>query len=280
MSCPHQFTLGADQLGVQLGDLVGGRLQDNVPLDLQRRLVVLATEPPCQVAFRVAVAQHVVDQLPRPGGVDQRPRCPDMGADGEDLGDRLGPCPLGATVDDLSSDDASFQAVQCLIDHGFADKYGMVSSNLIRPNEALTRAEMYTIIFEVLEILNSKMQPIKEKINNTRSCIVYHQNDSMKSIIRTLLAKFSILPSAHAQVTSINQFSDVKPTDPYYVPISLFIDKWGVLTGYPNGTLMGGQAATYGELVQILNASLDRFTETNDELKRLCREIEKENALK
>jgi len=81
------------------------------------------------------------------------------------------------------------------------------------------------------------------------------------------------------QVTSITQFSDVKPTDWAYQALSNLIERYGCVAGYPNGTYKGGQAMTRYEAAALLNACLDRVTEVTDELKRLMKEFEKELAV-
>ena len=81
------------------------------------------------------------------------------------------------------------------------------------------------------------------------------------------------------QVTSINQFSDVKPTDWAFQALSNLIERYGCVAGYPNGTYKGGQAMTRYEAAALLNACLDRITEVTDELKRLMAEFEKELAV-
>lgn len=78
------------------------------------------------------------------------------------------------------------------------------------------------------------------------------------------------------QVTSVNQFSDVKPTDWAYQALSNLVERYGCVAGYPNGTFKGGQAMTRFEAAALLNACLDRVTETTDELKRLQQEFSKE----
>jgi len=78
------------------------------------------------------------------------------------------------------------------------------------------------------------------------------------------------------QVTSVNQFSDVKPTDWAYQALSNLVDKYGCVAGYPNGTYKGGQAMTRYEAAALLNACLDRVTEQTDELKRLLDEFQQE----
>jgi len=85
--------------------------------------------------------------------------------------------------------------------------------------------------------------------------------------------------SEEEQVTSINQFSDVKPTDWAYQALSNLVERYGCVAGYPDGTYRGGQAMTRYEAAALLNACLDRITEVTDELKRLMKEFEKELAI-
>jgi hypothetical protein len=84
---------------------------------------------------------------------------------------------------------------------------------------------------------------------------------------------------AQNQVTSVNQFSDVKPTDWAFQALSNLVDRYGCVAGYPNGTFKGAQAMTRYEAAALLNACLDRITEVTDELKRLMAEFEKELAV-
>jgi hypothetical protein len=81
------------------------------------------------------------------------------------------------------------------------------------------------------------------------------------------------------QVTSINQFSDVRPTDWAYQALSNLIERYGCVAGYPDGTYRGGKAMTRYEAAALLNACLDRISEVTDELKRLMKEFEKELAV-
>ena len=85
--------------------------------------------------------------------------------------------------------------------------------------------------------------------------------------------------ASQEQVTSISQFSDVKPTDWAYQALSNLVDRYGCVAGYPNGTFKGGQAMSRYEAAALLNACLDRVTETTDELKRLMKEFQKELAV-
>ena len=83
---------------------------------------------------------------------------------------------------------------------------------------------------------------------------------------------------AQNQVTSVTQFSDVRPTDWAYQALSNLVEKYGCVAGYPNGTYKGGQAMTRYEAAALLNACLDRVTEVTDELQRLMDEFKAELA--
>ncbi len=78
------------------------------------------------------------------------------------------------------------------------------------------------------------------------------------------------------QVTSISQFSDVKPTDWAYQALNNLVTRYGCVAGYPDGTYRGGRAMTRFEAAALLNACLDRVTETTDELRKLLVEFEQE----
>ena len=84
---------------------------------------------------------------------------------------------------------------------------------------------------------------------------------------------------ADEQVTSISQFADVKPTDWAYQALTNLIERYGCVAGYPNGTFAGGKPITRFEAAALLNACLDRVTETTDELKKLLSEFQKELAI-
>nr|WP_216900316.1 iron uptake porin [Synechococcus sp. CCY 9618] len=91
--------------------------------------------------------------------------------------------------------------------------------------------------------------------------------------------RYALTPAGQEQVTSINQFGDVRPTDWAYQALTGLIERYGCVAGYPNGTYSGGQSMTRFEAAALLNACLDRITEVTDELKRLMAEFEKELAV-
>lgn len=80
------------------------------------------------------------------------------------------------------------------------------------------------------------------------------------------------------QVISINQFSDVYPTDWAYQALSNLVERYGCVAGFPNGTFAGGTSITRYEAAAILSACLDRVTEITDETKRLIDDFSDELA--
>jgi hypothetical protein len=85
--------------------------------------------------------------------------------------------------------------------------------------------------------------------------------------------------TSQEQVTSITQFTDVRPGDWAFQALTNLIERYGCVAGYPNGSFKGGQALSRYEAAALLNACLDRVTEVTDELKKLIKEFEQELAV-
>jgi hypothetical protein len=81
------------------------------------------------------------------------------------------------------------------------------------------------------------------------------------------------------QVSSVNQFSEVGPSDWAYQALSDLIQTYGCVAGYPDGNFHGQRAMTRYEAAALLNACLDRISETTDELRKLLKEFERELAV-
>ena len=82
--------------------------------------------------------------------------------------------------------------------------------------------------------------------------------------------------SSAEQVTSISQFSDVRPTDWAYQALTNLVERYGCVAGYPDGTYRGGASMTRYEAAALLNACLDRVTEVTDEIRKLQAEFKEE----
>ncbi len=64
-----------------------------------------------------------------------------------------------------------------------------------------------------------------------------------------------------AQVTSVSQLSDVKPTDWAFQALQSLVERYGCIAGYPDRTYRGNRALTRYEFAAGLNACLDRVNE-------------------
>jgi len=64
-----------------------------------------------------------------------------------------------------------------------------------------------------------------------------------------------------AQITSVSQLSDVQPTDWAFQALQSLVERYGCVTGYPDGTYRGNQNLSRYEFAAGLNACLDRVNE-------------------
>ncbi|MBD2520665.1 carbohydrate porin [Nostoc sp. FACHB-973] len=63
------------------------------------------------------------------------------------------------------------------------------------------------------------------------------------------------------QVTSVDQFTDVQPTDWAFQALQSLVERYGCVTGYPDSTFRGNRALTRYEFAQVLNTCLNRVNE-------------------
>lgn len=68
-------------------------------------------------------------------------------------------------------------------------------------------------------------------------------------------------PSTMDQVTSISQFTDVRPTDWAFQALQSLVERYGCIVGYPDKTYRGNRALTRYEFAAGLNACLDKIQE-------------------
>ena len=67
--------------------------------------------------------------------------------------------------------------------------------------------------------------------------------------------------SLQEQVPSVQQLSDVQPTDWAYEALQSLVQRYGCISGYPDSTFRGNSTLTRYEFAASLNACLDRITE-------------------
>ncbi|MEE3717589.1 iron uptake porin [Tumidithrix elongata RA019] len=68
-------------------------------------------------------------------------------------------------------------------------------------------------------------------------------------------------PIRKAQVTSVSQLSDVRPTDWAFTALQSLVERYGCIAGYPDLTYRGQRAMTRYEFAAGLNACLDKINE-------------------
>ncbi len=68
-------------------------------------------------------------------------------------------------------------------------------------------------------------------------------------------------PEEVAQVTSVSELSDVKPTDWAFSALQSLVERYGCIEGYPDRTYRGQRALSRFEFAAGLNACLDKINE-------------------
>ena len=88
------------------------------------------------------------------------------------------------------------------------------------------------------------------------------QNQNQTAVVP--FSTFQVIASddqEQAQVTSVSQLSDVRPTDWAFQALQSLVERYGCIAGYPDGTFRGNRAATRYELAAALNACLDQISD-------------------
>ncbi len=82
------------------------------------------------------------------------------------------------------------------------------------------------------------------------------------AVVKLEQPSFNQFPSSDAQqlaqFTSVTQFMDVRPSDDYFRALQSLVERWGCVTGYPDGTFRGEEALTRGDFVIMLDACLNQ----------------------
>ncbi len=85
---------------------------------------------------------------------------------------------------------------------------------------------------------------------------------------RAEITDFSLTTDAEAdsqesmeQITSVSQLTDVKPSDWAYESLRSLVERYGAISGYPDGYFRGNRSLTRYEFASALNTALKRFDE-------------------
>lgn len=89
---------------------------------------------------------------------------------------------------------------------------------------------------------------------------------SLVAALTTLILVITATASVTlAQVTSVNQYTDVSPGEYYYESLRSLTERYGCIAGYGDGTYRANTAMTRGEFANILNScllQLERFVQS------------------
>ncbi len=103
---------------------------------------------------------------------------------------------------------------------------------------------------------------ITNLIDRQESAVTLQQDLSAgSSPIRNLEVNKLAEPTDVAQVTSVSQLSDVKPTDWAFTALQSLVERYGCIAGYPDSTFRGKQSTSRYEFAAGLNACLDKINE-------------------
>ena len=69
------------------------------------------------------------------------------------------------------------------------------------------------------------------------------------------------IDQALSPITNVSQLADVQPTDWAFEALRALIERYGAISGYPDGTFRGNRAMTRYEFAAGLNAALERVNE-------------------
>jgi hypothetical protein len=116
------------------------------------------------------------------------------------------------------------------------------------PDKNVTRAESYVAMNRLLDAYNEMLATADAQKQSKRTY--------SPSSTPTVSDDFSI-----SQVTSVSQFSDVKPTAWYFNDLQSLVERYGCVAGYPNATFRAEQLVTRADYVAGINACLDRLNE-------------------
>jgi hypothetical protein len=143
----------------------------------------------------------------------------------------------------------------------------------------LIQSEGQRVIIPASELPASAKLPLEDNLLLAQSAVSENLNSensisgnsiSENAIPENLIAQDALnTPSTYAavdqmnigQVTSVDQLSDVQPTDWAYQALQSLVERYGCIVGYPDQTYRGNRALSRYEFAAGLNACLDRISE-------------------
>ncbi|MDR9896959.1 iron uptake porin [Aetokthonos hydrillicola Thurmond2011] len=115
------------------------------------------------------------------------------------------------------------------------------------------------------KLISQALSPVGEESPTSKSAD-FTQEDEINSVSNLLSGKKSPTSTPtdsteEEQVNSVSQLSDVKPGDWAFQALQSLVERYGVISGYPDQTFKGNRALTRYEFAAALNAAQDRLRE-------------------
>jgi len=123
-------------------------------------------------------------------------------------------------------------------------------------SEVKTQQKVFTVTFA------QEFNPVSHPQSPT---FISLQPDSDTSVsepsVSQLLTQIKTQSRPMGQVTSVSELSDVQPSDWAFEALRSLVERYGVISGYPDGTFRGNRPLSRYEFAAGLNAALDRVSE-------------------
>lgn len=144
---------------------------------------------------------------------------------------------------------------------GFTEIEALETFEINRESDAIDAAPIANSEIANLEITNSEIAnsepfPASDRLSEA-------ETPSESDVLSETDAEsdFELRSQLTSPLTSVNQLSDVQPTDWAYQALQSLVERYGCIVGYPDGTYRGNAALTRYEFAAGVNACLDRISE-------------------
>ncbi|MEG5015362.1 MULTISPECIES: iron uptake porin [unclassified Microcoleus] len=128
------------------------------------------------------------------------------------------------------------------------------------PKQDIAKVDRATTTPEITEAIGELPPQELEIANSPQSQNVAEASKVADISSETGTADDLSIQEDAAQVTSVSQLSDVRPTDWAFQALQSLVERYGCIAGYPDGTFRGNRAMTRYEFAAGLNACLDQIT--------------------
>ena len=120
---------------------------------------------------------------------------------------------------------------------------------------------------ETKSLFATSINPMPENSQNLSIPAVVPPSDRTFDVAETgasdrlLIVTEKVDRESLANITSVSELSDVKPTDWAFQALKSLVERYGLIAGYPDGTFRGNRALTRYEFAAALNAALDSLNQ-------------------